>query len=250
MRVRMLPAVLVLIGIGSLVRADDKPVLDKPLPPIDRADVDRRVIGAVYEVELLGTEIFNKGGWGECYRLYNGALLGLKPFLDNRKVLLDKVQMRLDRAAKMKPADAAFELRTALDEIQTEIAPPKTSTLWERLGSEPVVRKIVDDIVLKVADDKKANFFRDGKYKPDGKALQHLKQMLVEYISENTNGPLKYQGKSMAEAHKGLGITDAEFDAMKADIVEVLKTYKVSEADLETLGKFIEGTRKDIVEKK
>lgn len=243
MRVRLLLAAFVLAGAGALVRADDK--------PLDRTELDKRIVNAVYESALMGTDVFNKGGHAECYRLYQGTLLAVAPMLDHRAKLQTMVKMRLERATKMaKPSDAAFELRTALDEIQNEIAPSKDAkkTMWDRLGGETGVRKVVDDFVFVAAEDKKVNFFRDGKVKLDGKGVQHLKQMLVELISANTGGPLKYTGKDMKEAHKGMMITDAEFDALRDILVATLKKHKVSDEDIAALGKVVESTRKDIVE--
>jgi hemoglobin len=242
----MFLAVVVLVGAGTLARAEDP----KPAP-IDRAEVDKRVTNAVYEAALLGTEIFNKGNHEGCYRLYQGTLMGVVPMLDHRQKLQKTAQMRLERAAKMKAADGAFELRTALDEIQNEIAPPKKTTMWDRLGGEAGVRKVVREIILAAGEDKKVNFFRDGKVKLDAKGLQNLEQKLVELISANVEGgTLKYTGKSMADAHKGMAITDAEFDALKGIIVDILKRNKVADADIEALGKVVESTRKEIVEKK
>lgn len=248
MRARVLLAVAILTGAGGLVRADEKPV--------DRAELDKRVVTALYDVALTGTDIFNKGGYAECLRLYQGALIATVPLLDHRPRLQTKVQMRLKKAAdnlkdgKWKPADAAFELRTAMDEIQDEIAPSKDAkkTMWDRLGAEAGVRKVVDDFVFVAAEDKKVDFFRGGKVKLDGKGVQHLKQTLVELISENTGGPLKYTGKSMKDAHKDMKITDAEFDALRDILVATLKKHKVSDEDIAALGKVVEGTRKDIVE--
>src|SRR6478735_1193432 len=138
MRAKILLAAMLLVATGTLAGAEEKPV--------NRADLDKKIVGAVYESAVLGTDLFNKGGHAECYRLYQGTLMALVPMLDHRAVLRDKVKMRLDRANKMKPADGAFELRTALDEIQNDIAPPKdkpkdvtkekdvpkATTLWER----------------------------------------------------------------------------------------------------------------------
>jgi hemoglobin len=243
MRTRILLAVLILAGTGGLVRADEK--------PLDRADLDKRVVNAAYDAALLGTEIFNKGNYEGCYRLYQGTLMALVPLLDHRPTLREKTKLRLEQAAKFpKPADGAFDLRRGLDDIMNDIAPAKKTALWDRLGGEASVRKVVDDFVLAVLEDKKVNFLRDGKYKPDGKAVQQLKQLLVEWLSEKAGGPLKYTGRSMAESHKGMAVTDAEFDALVEDMVAVLKKYKVADADIAELGKAVESTRKDIVEKK
>lgn len=256
MRARITLAALALVAAGAVARSDDKPV--------ERSDLDKKIVGAVYESALLGTDIFNKGNHEGCYRLYEGTLMALVPMLDHRAVLQGKAKMRLERAAKMvKPADAAFELRTALDEIQNEIAPPKDkgkgtkggtdatkATLWERLGGEKAIKAVVHDIVLVAAEDPKVNFLRGGKVKLDAKGIDHLEQMLVDFVSANTGGPLRYTGKSMKDAHKGMMITDAEFDALVADMVAVLKKHKVAQSDIDELGKVVEGTRKDIVEAK
>jgi hemoglobin len=244
----MILTVLILAGAGGVARAQDK--------PLERADLDKRIVGMVYEAAVLGTDIFNKGDHGGCFRLYQGTLMSVAPLLDHRPKLQTTVKMRLDRASKLKPADGAFELRTALDEVQNEIAPPKdkkpmaAATLWDRLGGEKAVKAVVHDFVLAAAEDKKVNFTRDGKFKLDDNAVKHLEKTLVELISENTGGPLKYTGKSMKEAHKGMGITDAEFDALGAVLVATLKKYKVPQADIDELVKLVESTRKDIVEKK
>ncbi|MCI0703638.1 MAG: group 1 truncated hemoglobin [Planctomycetia bacterium] len=244
MRARIVLAVLFLVGAGTLARGDDK--------PIDRADLDKRIVMTVYESAVLGTDIFNKGGHAECYRLYQGTLMAVHPLLDHRPKLQANVKTRLERAAKMKAADAAFELRTALDEVQNEIAPSKVAkkALWDRLGGEKSVRVVVQDFIVAAAKDPKVNFDRNGKFKFDDKAIKHLEQMLVELISETTGGPLKYTGKSMDAVHKGMGITDAEFDALAGVLIDVLKKHKVPQAEIDELVKIVAGTRGAIVEKK
>ena len=247
MRARILLAVGVLFAAGGLTRAQDK--------PLERTELDKRVVGVVYDAAVKGTDIFNKGSHEGCYRLYEGTLMAVAPLLDHRPKLQATVKMRLERAAKLKTAaDAAFELRAALDEIQNEIAPAKGSdtkkALWDRLGGEKAVRAVVHDFVLAAAEDKKVNFLRDGKVKIDAKGIEHLEQMLVELISATTGGPLKYTGKTMKDVHKGMAITDAEFDALAGVLVATLKKYKVPQSDIDELVKIVESTRADIVEKK
>jgi truncated hemoglobin YjbI len=239
---------LVLVGAGGLTRAQDK--------PLERADLDKRIVGVVYEAARQGTDMFNPplSNHEGCFRLYQGTLMAVAPLLDHRPKLQATVKARLERATKMKSADGAFELRTALDEIQNEIAPPKvapkttTTTLWDRLGGEKAVKVVVHDLVMAAIDDPKVNFTR-GK-KPDPKALPALEQSLVEFISSATGGPLKYTGKSMKEAHKGMGITNAEFDALGEILIATLKKHKVAQAEIDELVKLVEKTREDIVEKK
>src|SRR5205807_1683621 len=96
-------------------------------------------------------------------------------------------------------------------------------TLWDRLGGEPNVTKIVADLVAAAGKNPKVNFDRGGKYKLDAAALENLKKQTVAVISQGSGGPIKYTGKSMKEIHKGMEITDAEFTAAAADLKEALQ---------------------------
>ncbi|MDY3554115.1 group 1 truncated hemoglobin [Gemmata sp. JC717] len=262
MRARILLAVLILSGAVGLTRADDK--------PLDRAELDKRIVRIVYESALLGTEIFNRGGHGECARLYQGTLSAVVPMLDHRPKLQTDAQQRIERAKGLnKAAEAAIEMRAALDEIQNTIAPPikkepalepkdtkepKTTqepkdtkkVLWDRLGGESVVKAVVHDFALAALEDPKVNFTRGGKYKPSAAALE---KSIVDMISDVSGGPFKYSGKSMKEAHKGMAITDAEFDALAVHLVASLKKFKVADPEIAELVKVVAGTREAIVEK-
>jgi hemoglobin len=242
MRARILGAVLLAATVGTLtVRADDK--------PLERADLDKRIVNVVYQAALQGTDIFNKGNYEGCYRLYQGTLMALQPLLDHRPKLQGMIEARLAKAKILKPTEGAFVLREALDEIQNEIAPsPKKATLWTRLGGEEKVKKVIDDFMAIVLEDKKANFLRDGKVKLDAKAMQRLKDVFVQMISVNTGGPLKYTGDpDMRKVHAGMKISDAEFDATLADMDAALKKNGVADADAKELIDILASARKEIV---
>ena len=54
----------------------------------------------------------------------------------------------------------------------------------------------------------------------------------------------------MKSSHKGMMITDAEFNALAADLKASLDKFKVPSPDQEELIKIVASTRGDIVEKK
>jgi hemoglobin len=126
--------------------------------------------------------------------------------------------------------------------------PPPPATLWERLGGEVTVRHVVDDWVAIAASDPKVDFTRGGKIKLTDAQVTDLKNKLVVLVSQVTDGPLKYGGRSMKEAHKGMGITNAEFDAAIADFKKALDKNEVKPAEAQDVVRLIEGTRNDIVE--
>lgn len=241
MRARFVLALTLLGATVSLARADDK--------PLDRAELDKRIVATVYETAVAGTNLFNAGNHEGCFRLYQGALGALVPLLDHRAKLQTSVKASLAKAASQKAADGSFTLRDALDAIQNDIAPGK-KTLWDRLGGEPAVKAVVNDFVLLAADDPKVNFFRNGKYKVDAAGVAKLKTQLVELVSAVSGGPIKYTGRDMKAAHKGMGITDAEFDALAGHLVATLKKFNVPQAEIDELVGLVASTKGDIVEKK
>ena len=75
-----------------------------------------------------------------------------------------------------------------------------------------------------------------------------MEQLLVEFVSAASGGPLKYSGKDLATIHKGMKITDAEFDALMGHIIETLKKHRIGQKESDELLAGVEGTRKLIVE--
>src|SRR5207237_7954871 len=122
--------------------------------------------------------------------------------------------------------------------------PSPVAGLWERLGGVDNVKKVIDDFVATAATDPKVDFFRNGKYKPD---VPTLKGQLVEFVSVATGGPLKYTGRPMKELHKGMGITDAQFNAAAGHLKAALEKNGAKPDDVKAGLTAVEGTLKDIV---
>jgi hemoglobin len=257
MRLRGMGLVLLVMGIGATIgRGDDKPLTP---PGLERMELDRRIVKTVYDAASLGTEIFNKGNFEGCYRLYQGTLMAVQPLLDHRPKLAQSVKDKLDQAKAMNAVDGAFKLRAALDDIQNDIAPTtstridsktdvKPKTLWDRLGGVVGVPKIAHTILLNAIEDPKLRpkLIRADK-KLDAKSFE---QSLIEYISSVTGGFLPYKGKDMKAAHAGMKITDDEFNALALIVEGALKTNNVDPADIKEFMAILETTRKDIVEVK
>jgi truncated hemoglobin YjbI/ribosome maturation factor RimP len=158
-------------------------------------------------------------------------------------------------------ADAAVTVTSKGDEVvkveaKAPASPPpppppaSTKTLWDRLGGETNVAKVVDDFVNTAGKDPKVNFWRDPTRVPSKEEVAGLKTKLVEFVSSATGGPLKYEGKSMKEAHKGMKITEDEFNAAAKDLKDALMKNGAKADDVDAVLKAVEGTRKDIVEAK
>jgi hemoglobin len=122
----------------------------------------------------------------------------------------------------------------------------KQTTLYERLGGEKGIAQIVDDLFAFVAEDPKIRKeHKDHFVKGD---VAGLKRKLIDQLGEATGGPQKYKGKNMKDAHKGLKITNADFNALMEDVTKALVKNKVEPKDLRVLLKALQKMRPDVVE--
>jgi hemoglobin len=168
-------------------------------------------------------------------------------------------QATLPRAGTTRPATEVAVKPTEpdappapIDDTKPElVAPPteigKSKSLYQRLGGGDAITKVVDDFVAIVAADdnikeKHRKHFMIGD-------VAALKKKLVDQVGEATGGPQKYTGKNMKDAHKGLEITNKDFDALVADLVKALDKNGVAEDDKKELLTMLGTMRKDVVEK-
>src|SRR5207237_10346714 len=95
-----------------------------------------------------------------------------------------------------------------------------SSSLYERLGGMEAITAVIDDFRDRVAADTRINqkFARTD--------LGRLKKMLVDQVCEATGGPCRYTGRSMKEAHAGMGVTDGEFAALVGELDATLDRSK------------------------
>ena len=128
-------------------------------------------------------------------------------------------------------------------------APPAKS-LYDRIGGAPALRAVVDDFVAAAAADPKVNFTRNGAWQASDAAVSALKEHLVDFMAQALGGPKNYTGRSMKEAHKGMGITQAEFDALAGHLKGTLAKHKVPAAEVSEIMAIAASTAPDMVEKR
>jgi len=124
----------------------------------------------------------------------------------------------------------------------------KEKTLFDRLGGKKGITAVVGEFVGNCAtDDRIKGFF--AKTAADPKRLATFKNNLVDQICEASGGPCKYKGKSMKDAHKGMGISSADFTALVEDLTKALDKFKVGEKEKGELLGALGPMKGDIVEK-
>src|SRR5215470_14400065 len=95
------------------------------------------------------------------------------------------------------------------------------ASLYQRLGGKEAITAVVDDFVGNVAADNRINKFFARADVP------RLKKLLVEQICSASGGPCAYTGRDMKTVHAGMGVNDADFNALVEDLVKSLDKFKV-----------------------
>jgi hemoglobin len=116
-------------------------------------------------------------------------------------------------------------------------------SLFERLGGLDAISAVVDEFLkIVLADDRINARFANAD-------AARLRQMLIDQICQATGGPCTYTGKSMAEAHAGMNLTEDEFNALVEDLVKALDKFNVPEREKNELLGALGGMKGDIVGK-
>ncbi len=116
-------------------------------------------------------------------------------------------------------------------------------SLYDRLGGKDAITAVVEKFVGNVVADDRI----DGCFKNADAA--NLKKQLVDQICSATGGPCKYAGKDMKTAHAGMGVKEADFNALVEDLVKALDEFKVPEKEKGELLGALGGMKGDIVTK-
>jgi hemoglobin len=137
-------------------------------------------------------------------------------------------------------------------------------SLYERLGGNDGITKLVDDFVTRALADPRVNFTRAGvtrgglslhreqsmQWDASPENVAKLKQHMVEFIALATGGPSVYHGKEIRAAHANMHITNPEFDACVGDLKASLDKLQIANAEQKELLSVIESTREQIVEER
>lgn len=106
-----------------------------------------------------------------------------------------------------------------LDENLKEL---NTVTLYERLGGAAGIRWIVDGAVAAHMENPRiAHRFQPYTDRPA--RVEEIKRHTCDFFAAGSGGPDRYRGRSMTEAHRGMAIDGAEYDAAADDILSTMK---------------------------
>lgn len=102
------------------------------------------------------------------------------------------------------------------------------TTLFERLGEEPGITKLVDDTVQAHMENPAINA-RFLPYLQDPEKLAGIKKHTVDFFSAGSGGPAAYGGRDMVSTHTGMNISPAEYMHVVDDIFIAMDKQGINE---------------------
>ena len=120
-----------------------------------------------------------------------------------------------------------------------------TTTLYERLGGYDAIAAVADMLMVRIKDDSKLRRFYDHRG-ADGIAREQ--QLLVDFLSESTGGPMVYTGRKMKPVHVGMSLDDEDWKRAMDHLAATLDIFEVSEQERSEVMGFHENLKSMIVE--
>lgn len=96
----------------------------------------------------------------------------------------------------------------------------ESTSLYERIGGEKGIEKLVDQFYDRVFEDQELKPFFEHAEK------SRLLAMQKEFFSEALGGPLFYSGHSLREVHAGRGIKKAHLRRFMSHLLAVLEDHQ------------------------
>lgn len=117
----------------------------------------------------------------------------------------------------------------------------KTASLYERLGGEAKVRKIVNDILDKNYNNPDiGHYFRNVD-------MKKLKNLVFEFFSMGTGGPHKYTGRDMHTSHTDLKINEEDFQKGNIDVLLALEENGVGEEERQEVIAILDSLKHEVI---
>jgi hemoglobin len=146
---------------------------------------------------------------------------------------------------------SAAAIRKVPSEFHIEPAPifaeegSMTDSLYKRLGGYDAIAAVADDLLARLTvDEQLGRFWKNRGI--DG--VRREKQLLIDFLCASAGGPLYYTGRDMKISHKGMGISDSDWQVFLGHVGASLATFEVPAAERAEILAFVGNTKSDIVE--
>ena len=121
----------------------------------------------------------------------------------------------------------------------------KEKPLYERLGGYDAIAAVCNDLLPRLRSDAQMGRFWAHR-SVDG--VEREKQLLINFLCANAGGPVLYTGRDMTVSHKGMRISESDWNIFLGHADGTLKKSNVPKAEYDEVVAFVLSTKAEIVE--
>jgi hemoglobin len=118
-------------------------------------------------------------------------------------------------------------------------------SLYERLGGYDAIAAVANDLLPRLMADQPLERFWQNRAQD---SIAREKQLLIDFLCASTGGPMYYTGRDMKLSHKGMRVSEADWQAFLGHLNATLNSFEVPAPERGEVLAFIESTKLDIVE--
>ena len=124
-----------------------------------------------------------------------------------------------------------------------DTAKSSRSSLYEQFGGQPAVDKVVAYFIDEIGYDKAIYaYFRETD-------IDRFTEKMTEHMCVQLDGPCTYTGDSMADSHKGMNVTEQDFNRLVDLLIAAMDRADIAHNTQNQLLAKLAPMRKDILQK-
>lgn len=118
-------------------------------------------------------------------------------------------------------------------------------SLYERLGGYDGITAFVNNLLPRLQADEQLGRFWHNRG-TDG--IEREKQLLIDFLSSSSGGPMYYTGRDMKLSHKGMQISDRDWIIFLGHAGATMEFFQMPKQERNEVAEFVAGLKCDIVE--
>jgi len=116
----------------------------------------------------------------------------------------------------------------------------QNKTLYERLSGYDAIAVVANDLLPRLHNDPQLGRFRAHRGED---SVKREKQLLIDFPCERAGGPIYYRGREMLLAHRGMKISESDWNVFLGHAAATLAKFKVPESEQRDLVAFVQGRK-------
>ena len=118
-------------------------------------------------------------------------------------------------------------------------------SLYERLDGYDGITGFVNNLLPRLQGDNQLGRFWEHRG-DDG--IEREKKLLIDFLCSNAGGPVYYTGRDMKLSHKGMKISESDWDIFFEHAGATMKALQVPQQECDDIVAFVSSLKSDIVE--